>query len=147
MCRDPLRCIVPPHVLTYLVEHGKDTERARELKTLTTDFDARAARIQNAKQRAMGPLEGADVLATIDPPGPNRIIRNADHHWSVTLVRVSGFESLLRHRGSQRLLEGPPARSPGRRGAPAGRVSRGRRGAARTGSALLARARPERVPM
>jgi hypothetical protein len=90
MCRDPLRCIVPPYVLTYLVEHGKDTERARELKTLTTDFDARAARIQNAKQRAMGPLEGADVLATIDPPGPNRIIRNADHHWSVTLVRVSG---------------------------------------------------------
>jgi Zn-dependent metalloprotease len=88
MCRNPLHCIVPPHVLTYLVEHGKDTERARELKTLTTDFGTRAARIQNAKQRAFGPREGADVLATIGPTGPNRVIRNADHHWSVTLGKI-----------------------------------------------------------
>lgn len=85
MCRNPLHCFIPPHVLTHLVQHGKDTERARALTTLTNDFGVRMARVQNAKQRARGPREGADALATVAPPGPNRIIRNVDHHWEVTL--------------------------------------------------------------
>jgi len=85
MCRSALNCFIPPHVLTHLIEHGRDEERARALATLTNDFGLRAARVQNAKQRGRGPREGADAMATLAPPGPDRRIRNVEHHWSVTL--------------------------------------------------------------
>ena len=88
MCRNPLHCFIPPHVLKHLVQHGEDAERARMLTTLTTDFGVRAARLQNAKTRGRGPREGADIMATVAPPGPKRQIRDVDHHWEVTLGRI-----------------------------------------------------------
>ena len=88
MCHDARCCFIPPHVLTWLINEGRDRERARALATLTTDFGVRTARIQNAKRRGRGPREGADMLATVAPPGPNRVITDAGHGWDVTAGRV-----------------------------------------------------------
>ncbi len=92
MCHDARRCFIPPHVLTWLVNEGRDRERARVLATLNTDFGVRTARIQNAKQRGWGPREGADMLATVAPVGPSRIITDADHEWDVTAGNVTRGE-------------------------------------------------------
>ena len=85
MCRGPLHCFTPPHLLKVLIERSDDEVRANLLTTLTTDAGVRAARLQNAKQRGRGPREGADALASLRSPDPDRRIRNAEHHWSVTL--------------------------------------------------------------
>lgn len=88
MCGKRLHCFIPPHVVTTLLERAEGDERRRLLKTLTNDAGMRTARIQNAKQRGRGPREGADALATLAAPGPNRLLRNVDHHWEVTLGRI-----------------------------------------------------------
>jgi|tagenome__1003787_1003787.scaffolds.fasta_scaffold20655058_1 Zn-dependent metalloprotease len=92
-CRNPIHCFVPPYVLSRLAATADEPERIRALATLTRDSSIRTARLQNAKQRARGPREGADFLATVAPPGPHRIIRDAQHREEVSvgpIVRREG---------------------------------------------------------
>ena len=85
MCRNPLLCVVPPHVLNNIVVNGTKSQRAWALRTLSADATIRQARAINTKARGRkGPREGYDVLAAAGPAEPNRIIWDARHSYEVT---------------------------------------------------------------
>src|ERR1041385_4608860 len=90
MCRNPLMCVVPPHVLNHIVIRGTPTQRAWALKTLNADATIRQARAINTKARGRkGPREGYDLLAANGAARRNRIIWDARHSYEVTgLKRV-----------------------------------------------------------
>jgi Zn-dependent metalloprotease len=77
-CRQPLFCVLPPQVLRSIAVNGKEGQRAWAAAALDRDQSLRLARVQNAKVRAGGPREGADALAVMPEPQPNRIIRDAN---------------------------------------------------------------------
>src|SRR3954470_4752236 len=90
MCRNPLLCVVPPHVLTNIAARGDQRQREWALRTLSADSTIRQARAVNTKARGRkGPREGYDTLAAAAPVARNRVIWDAGHGWEVTgLQRV-----------------------------------------------------------
>jgi Zn-dependent metalloprotease len=90
MCRNPLLCVVPPHVLNHIVAKGTERQRDWALKTLSADSTIRQARAINTKARGRkGPREGYDLLAAAGRAKRNRIIWDARHSYEVTgLKRV-----------------------------------------------------------
>jgi Zn-dependent metalloprotease len=90
MCRNPLLCVVPPHVLNHIVVNGTPKQRRWAARTLGADSTIRQARAINTKARGRkGPREGYDTLAAAAPARRNRIIWDARHSYAVTgLKRV-----------------------------------------------------------
>jgi Zn-dependent metalloprotease len=85
MCRNPILCVVPPHVLTNIAANGTKSQRAWALRTLTADSTIRQARATNTKARGRkGPREGYDLLAAAGPAKRNRVIWDARHTYEVT---------------------------------------------------------------
>jgi Zn-dependent metalloprotease len=90
MCRNPLFCVIPPHVLNRIAERGNANQRRWALRTLSADTTIRQARAINTKARGRkGPREGYDLLAAAAPAKLNRVIWDARHSYEVTgLKRV-----------------------------------------------------------
>jgi Zn-dependent metalloprotease len=90
-CRDPLHCIIPPHILEALAASGGE-HAAWAARALNRDQAIRIARVSNAKLRAGGPREGADALAVKPLPAVNREIRDAKNTENVDgdIVRSEG---------------------------------------------------------
>ncbi len=53
--RNPIFCVLPPHVLREIARNGTPTERQSALETLATDTTLRAVRSAEAVQEAMSP--------------------------------------------------------------------------------------------
>jgi Zn-dependent metalloprotease len=88
MCRNPLYCVVPPYLLSRVVENGNDRQRAWALRTLNADATIRHARSVNAKALGVkGAREGHDALAAAGPGIRTRSIMDAKHGWEVTGLR------------------------------------------------------------
>jgi Zn-dependent metalloprotease len=88
MCRNPLYCVVPPYLLSRVVENGNDRQRAWALRTLNADATIRHARSVNAKALGVkGAREGHDALAAVGPGIRTRSIMDAKHGWEVTGLR------------------------------------------------------------
>jgi Zn-dependent metalloprotease len=89
VCRDPLRCIVPPTMLDRIARHGDAAQRDRALGTLARDATIRQARVQNQLLRGVrGHREGPDALAALENEGPNREIRDAQGSEQVVRAPV-----------------------------------------------------------
>jgi Zn-dependent metalloprotease len=90
--RNPVHCLLPPHILERVARHGDDRQREWALRAMGVDNTIRQARVQNQKVRGRGPREGADALAVRVEPTLERVIRDAqtaeDVHGSV--VRREG---------------------------------------------------------
>jgi Zn-dependent metalloprotease len=89
-CRNPLHCVLPPHILRNIAENGSDKQRRWATAGLTRDASFRLVRVQNAKAGRRGSRVGA--LATGPKLKPNRIIRDAKGKETVTgpVVRREG---------------------------------------------------------
>ncbi len=95
-CRNPLHCILPPHILRNVAENGDKKQRSWASAALSRDASLRLVRVQNANLRAGGPREGADAIAAATGVKtklkPNRVIRDARGREDVTgpIVRREG---------------------------------------------------------
>ena len=81
---------MPPFVLRQIAERGTERQRSVALATLARDQTMRLARLQN---RPAGSRAATDVLAQLDPAGPNPTIRDARNREEVTvgpIVRREG---------------------------------------------------------
>jgi Zn-dependent metalloprotease len=92
MCRNPLQCIVPPHVLDQIARRGSPEQRDWALDTIHHDHSLRAARLQAVlttppRQRAV------DALAP-EPGTLRRTIYDAVETTQLpgTLVRAEGSD-------------------------------------------------------
>ena len=91
-CRNPLQCIVPPHVLDQIARKGSPEQRDWALDTIHHDHSLRAARLQAVlttpqRQRAV------DALAP-EPGTLRRTIYDAGETTQLpgTLVRAEGSD-------------------------------------------------------
>jgi Zn-dependent metalloprotease len=88
--RNPIHCILPPHILEGMAKEAGDEQRRAAIDTLSLDHSIRAARVQNSIRRGM--TLQADALAFATPGQPNRTIRDAKHTQNPNgkIVRAEG---------------------------------------------------------
>lgn len=94
-CRNPIHCLLPPHILERIAEKGSDAQRGWALQTLSKDHSIRMARLQNMQRRAGGPRR-ADTLSEATAGVPRRTIRTASNTENLNgqIVRNEGDKAV-----------------------------------------------------
>jgi Zn-dependent metalloprotease len=90
-CRNPIHCIVPPHILEQVARTGDEQQRNSALNTLALDTALRTARLTNVARRRGAPAL-VDALAYAASGEPVRTIRDANHTMNPNgkIVRQEG---------------------------------------------------------
>jgi Zn-dependent metalloprotease len=91
--RNPVHCLVPPHILRNIARNGTPEQRATALDTLALDQTARTMRLTaGLRMEGMRALGRPSMANPAVPPTANRSIYDAGHteHTPGTLVRGEG---------------------------------------------------------
>jgi hypothetical protein len=72
--RNPLFCILPPHILRAIAQNGTPQQRARALDTLVTDQTIRALRLA---QRMMAPASQPRAVIPVEEGRKQRTMYTA----------------------------------------------------------------------
>jgi Zn-dependent metalloprotease len=88
--RNPIFCILPPHILRSIAQKGTDHQRQEALNTLATDNTLRAIRTGNTLRSMFGPKPAPNVLAAEGQK--QRTIHSANNSQELpgTVVRAEG---------------------------------------------------------